>query len=66
LARRYHVSIAKLKQWNGQLKIIRVGQPIIISQAGFSQPYNLRGKSKDRSRKVAQSGTDNSDSSQGI
>ncbi|MDH4215777.1 MAG: LysM peptidoglycan-binding domain-containing protein, partial [Gallionella sp.] len=26
LARRYHVSIAKLKQWNGPLKIIRIGQ----------------------------------------
>jgi membrane-bound lytic murein transglycosylase D len=67
LARRYHVSIAKLKQWNGQLKIIRIGQPIIISQAGFSQP-GQRSKSKDHSRKVAQSGTDNNnnDSSQGI
>jgi membrane-bound lytic murein transglycosylase D len=66
LARRYHVSVAKLKQWNGQLKIIRVGQPIIISQAGFSQPYSYHSKSKERARKVAQSGTDNNDSSQGI
>lgn len=30
LARRYHVSIAKLKQWNGSLKIIRIGQAIRI------------------------------------
>jgi membrane-bound lytic murein transglycosylase D len=30
LARRYHVSINKLKQWNGPLKIIRVGQVIRV------------------------------------
>ena len=30
LARRYHVSIAKLKQWNGPLKIIRIGQAIRV------------------------------------
>ena len=30
LARRYHVSIAKLKQWNGPLKIIRIGQVIRV------------------------------------
>jgi len=35
LARRYHVSIAKLEQWNGSLNIIRIGQTIIIAQAGF-------------------------------
>jgi membrane-bound lytic murein transglycosylase D len=35
LARRYHVSIAKLKQWNGPLNIIRIGQTIVIAQAGF-------------------------------
>lgn len=66
LARRYHVSIAKLKQWNGQLKIIRVGQPIIVSQAGFSKPYGLKDEPKDHSRKMAQGAADNSDSSQGI
>ena len=55
LARRYHVSITKLKQWNGQLKIIRVGRTIVIAQSGFNQPYGHRRKSKDRSRKVAQS-----------
>ena len=32
LARRYHVSIAKLKQWNGPLKIIRIGQTIRVRQ----------------------------------
>ncbi|MDO8261984.1 MAG: transglycosylase SLT domain-containing protein [Gallionella sp.] len=30
LARRYHVSIAKLTQWNGSLKIIRIGQVIRV------------------------------------
>lgn len=30
LARRYHVSITKLKQWNGPLKIIRIGQVIRV------------------------------------
>lgn len=33
LARRYHVSIAKLKQWNGPLKIIRIGQTIRVRPA---------------------------------
>jgi membrane-bound lytic murein transglycosylase D len=66
LARRYHVSIAKLKKWNGPLKIIRIGQSIIISQAGSIKPYGLRNKPKDRSSEMAQSGTANNDSSQGI
>jgi membrane-bound lytic murein transglycosylase D len=65
LARRYHVSIAKLQQWNGPLKIIRIGQTIITAQAGLSQPYGHRSKSRDRSRKVAQSSTNNNDLSQG-
>lgn len=65
LARRYHVSIAKLNQWNGPLKVLRVGQTIIIAQAGSSQPYGHRSKSRERSGKVAQRGTNNNDS-QGI
>jgi membrane-bound lytic murein transglycosylase D len=66
LARRYHVSIAKLKQWNGQLKVIRIGQPIIVSHAGSTQPYGLSNNPKNRSRnKMAESRTDNNDS-QGI
>ncbi len=39
LARRYHVSIAKLKQWNGPLKIIRVGQVIAVGQAASKPSY---------------------------
>jgi membrane-bound lytic murein transglycosylase D len=66
LARRYHVSIDKLKKWNGHPRIIRIGQRIIVSQAGHSRPYGLRNESKDSSHKMAQSGTDNNESSQGI
>ncbi|HSM97835.1 MAG TPA: transglycosylase SLT domain-containing protein [Gallionella sp.] len=38
LARRYHVSIAKLKQWNGPLKMIRVGQIIAVAQTASRKP----------------------------
>ncbi len=60
LARRYHVSIAQLKQWNGTLKVIRVGQNIVIAQGGSSQTEGHRHKSKDRPRKVAQNDSNNS------
>ena len=63
LARRYHVSVARLKQWNGPLKILRIGQRLVISQAGVSHHYSRHKRSKDRSRDVAQSGNE---SSQGI
>ena len=55
LARRYHVSIARLKQWNGPLRIIRIGQTLVVSQSGLSQHYSRHRRSKDRSRDVAQS-----------
>ena len=38
LAYRYHVSIDKLKQWNGPLKIIRIGQSITVAQAAPRKP----------------------------
>ncbi|MDO8463665.1 MAG: transglycosylase SLT domain-containing protein [Gallionella sp.] len=38
LAHRYHVSIDKLKQWNGPLKIIRIGQSITVAQAAPRKP----------------------------
>lgn len=68
LARRYHVSIAKLKQWNGPLKIIRIGQTLVISQEGLSQQrYNRHRRSRDHARDVAQSGSETSnEASQGI
>jgi membrane-bound lytic murein transglycosylase D len=62
LSRRYHVSIAKLKRWNrSSLRIIRIGQTLVVSESGISQRYIRHRKSKDRSRDVAQS-----DSSQGF
>jgi len=57
LARRYHVSIAKLKQWNGSLKTIRVGQTITIVQAASRKLSSRLSKSGDRLRKAAQAGT---------
>ena len=50
LARRYGVSIAKLKEWNGPLKTIRVGQAITVAQTVSSG----HARSVDRSHKVAQ------------
>ena len=40
IARRYRVSVARLRQWNGPLKIIRVGQVIAVAQPESRQPYN--------------------------
>ena len=55
LARRYHVSIARLKEWNGPLNILRVGQSIVVSQSGLAA--NHHGSSRNRVRKVAQNNT---------
>ena len=63
LSRRYHVSIAKLKRWNrSSLKIIRIGQTLVISPPGSGQHYNYtkHNKRKDRSRNVAQSSSNES------
>lgn len=54
LARRYRVSIAKLKQWNGQLKIIRVGQVIAIAQVASRKASGRMAGSKSRSHKMVQ------------
>ncbi len=40
LARRYHVSIAKLRKWNGPLKVIRVGQVIRVRPPESAPPVN--------------------------
>lgn len=46
LARRYHVSIANLKQWNkGSLKTIRIGQAITIMQPASRSPAGRLSKS---------------------
>lgn len=55
LARRYGVSLAKLKQWNGPMKIIRVGQRIIVAK---KVSRSRRTRSLDRSNKVAQTGNE--------
>jgi len=57
VARRYRVSIAKLKQWNGQLKTIRVGQVITIAQVASRKVSGRLSKSAGRLHKAAQSGT---------
>lgn len=40
IARRYHVSVARLRQWNGPLKIIRAGQIIAVAQPASRQSSN--------------------------
>ncbi len=40
IARRYHVSVARLKQWNGPLKVIRVGQVIAVAQTASRKTYS--------------------------
>lgn len=57
LARRYHVSVASLKQSNGSLKTLRVGQAITIVQAASPKPSGRLSKSGDRPHKAAQSDT---------
>lgn len=53
LARRYHVSIASIKQSNGSLKAIKVGQTINIEQVAHRKPSSRLSKYSDRSRKAA-------------
>ncbi|MDO8463743.1 MAG: transglycosylase SLT domain-containing protein [Gallionella sp.] len=55
LARRYRVSIASLKQWNGPLKTIRIGQIITVMQGLSGKPSSRIGRSGDRPYKAAQS-----------
>lgn len=57
LARRYRVSIAELKRWNGQLKMIRVGQVIAVAQVASRKVFGRLSKSAGRLHKAAQSGT---------
>ena len=56
IAHRYHVSVAKLKQWNGPLKVIRPGQTIAVAQTGVQRSSGHRRTSSDRTPKVAQNG----------
>lgn len=54
VARRYRVSIAKLKQWNGQLKTIRVGQVIAVTRVASRKVSGRMAGSKSRSHKMVQ------------
>ncbi len=40
IARRYHVSVSRLRQWNGPMKIIRVGQVISVSPPASNRYSN--------------------------
>jgi membrane-bound lytic murein transglycosylase D len=55
IARRYHVSVARLKQWNGSMKIIRIGQVIAVAQVAVRKPSirTRAKKSTDRVNKLA-------------
>ncbi|MCR4302994.1 MAG: transglycosylase SLT domain-containing protein [Gallionella sp.] len=66
IARRYHVTVARLRQWNGPLKIIRVGQVISVAQASTGNASVQHRKSSERSPKVAQSGEIKSNTPLGI
>jgi len=54
IARRYRVSVSKLRQWNGPLNIIRVGQIIAVSQSAARIPSNRVKKSIDSQSKLVQ------------
>jgi membrane-bound lytic murein transglycosylase D len=55
LARHYRVSIAQLKRWNkGALKIIRIGQALVVRQATSDRPTRYMGRAADQQRKVVQ------------
>jgi membrane-bound lytic murein transglycosylase D len=66
IAMHYHVSVAKLRQWNGPLKIIRPGQTIAVAETGVRQTSGHRRKSADRTPKVAQNGASKSNTPRGI
>jgi len=51
LSRRYHVSVAKLKNWNSDIKQIKPGQSIIIVQAA-NKPHRLA-KATNKPHRVA-------------
>ena len=48
IARRYHVSVARLKQWNGPMKIIRIGQIIAVAQTGVQRTSGHRKQSSHK------------------
>ncbi len=53
IAHHYHVSVARLRQWNGPMKIIRPGQIIAVAETGVRRTSGHRRKAIERGRKVA-------------
>ena len=53
VARRYHVSVASLKQSNGGLKALRVGQPLTIAQVAARKPAPIAQAQASRSSRTA-------------
>ncbi len=49
IAHRYHVSVARLRQWNGPLKIIRPGQSIAVAETGARRTTGHRRRTLARS-----------------
>jgi membrane-bound lytic murein transglycosylase D len=66
IARHYHVSVSKLRQWNGQVNTLRIGQTIAIAQTGIPKTSSHRRKSAERTPKVAQNGAIKTNTHQGI
>ncbi len=66
IAHRYHVSVARLKQWNGPLNIIRPGQTIAVAETGVRRTSGHRRKSSDHTPKVAQNSASKNISQRGI
>ncbi len=52
IARRYHVSVSRLKQWNGPMKIIRVGQIIAVAQPSIQRTSGRRKQSSHKTKHV--------------
>jgi len=65
IALRYHVTVAKLRRWNGPMRILRIGQIIAVSAGGVPNPIIHR-KTRSRSANMAQISTNKNGVSQGI
>lgn len=54
IARHHHVSVSRLKQMNGQLTMLRVGQSISIGPAAPKKSYGHKRKSRNRPSNLAE------------
>jgi membrane-bound lytic murein transglycosylase D len=66
IAHRYHVSVVKLKKWNGSMKTIRPGQTIVVAEARARSPVSHRRRIRDHGRKVAQNSDLKANEARGI